>query len=73
MTQGLYLLPLILPLQATPSDVALITAAAFIANVFESYLGASLQGKVDWLNNDIVNVLQISVAAALAVLGKYYL
>lgn len=61
------------PLQATPADVVLITAAAFIANVFESYLGASLQGKVEWLNNDIVNVLQISVAAALAVLGKYYL
>jgi uncharacterized membrane protein len=60
-------------MQATPVDVAIITAAAFIANVFESYLGASLQGRVDWLNNDIVNVLQISVAAALAVTGKQYL
>ncbi len=63
----------VLLLQATPTDVALITAAAFIANVFESYIGAALQGKVDWLNNDIVNVLQISVAAALAVTAKYYL
>lgn len=60
-------------LQATPADVAIITAAAFIANVFESYIGAALQGKVSWLNNDIVNVLQISVAAALAVTGKFYL
>jgi uncharacterized membrane protein len=60
-------------MQATQVDVAIITAAAFIANVFESYLGASLQGRVDWLNNDIVNVLQISVAAALAVTGKHYL
>lgn len=60
-------------MQATPSDVAIITAAAFIANVFESYLGAALQGRVEWLNNDIVNVLQISVAAALAVTAKYYL
>lgn len=73
---NVHVLPLPIPpcmMQATPADVALITAAAFIANVFESYLGASLQGKVEWLNNDIVNVLQISVAAALAVLGKYYL
>jgi uncharacterized membrane protein len=59
-------------LQATPADVAIITAAAFVANVFESYIGAALQGKVEWLNNDIVNVIQISVAAALAVTGKFY-
>ncbi len=56
--------------QATWSEVPLLTAAAFAANVFESFLGASLQGRVDWLNNDIVNVLQISVAAALALIGK---
>ena len=43
-------------------------AAAFIANTAESVLGASLQGRVAWLSNDIVNVLQISLAAALAVL-----
>jgi uncharacterized membrane protein len=60
-------------LQTTPSDAVLVTAAAFLANVFESYLGAVIQGKVDWLNNDLVNVIQISVAAALAVLAKYYL
>lgn len=62
-----------LVIQASASDVAIITGAAFLANVFESYLGASLQGRVEWLNNDIVNVLQISVAAALAVTAKYYL
>jgi uncharacterized membrane protein len=60
-------------LQTTPSDAVLVTAAAFLANVFESYLGAVIQGKVEWLNNDLVNVIQISVAAALAVLAKYYL
>ncbi|WIA15208.1 hypothetical protein OEZ85_001887 [Tetradesmus obliquus] len=59
--------------QTTPSDAVLVTAAAFLANVFESYLGAVIQGKVEWLNNDLVNVIQISVAAALAVLAKYYL
>ena len=43
-------------------------AAAFIANTAESVLGASLQGRVAWLSNDVVNLLQISLAAALAVL-----
>ncbi|KAF6264113.1 integral membrane protein [Scenedesmus sp. NREL 46B-D3] len=59
--------------QTTPSDAVLVTAAAFLANVFESYLGAVVQGKVEWLNNDLVNVIQIAVAAALAVLAKFYL
>ena len=43
-----------------------VTAAAALANLFESWLGATAQGKVAWLSNDVVNVLQISVAAALA-------
>jgi uncharacterized protein (TIGR00297 family) len=59
--------------QASVADAGIITAAAFLANVFESYLGAIVQGRVEWLNNDLVNVLQISVAAGLAVTAKYYL
>ncbi|EFN51816.1 hypothetical protein CHLNCDRAFT_27602 [Chlorella variabilis] len=43
-----------------------ITAAAFVANLFESWLGATAQGRLAWLSNDVVNVLQISVAALLA-------
>ena len=42
-------------------------AAAFVANLAESYLGAAVQGRVAWLSNDLVNVLQISLAAALGV------
>lgn len=42
-------------------------AAAFVANLAESYLGAAAQGRVEWLNNDLVNVLQICLAAGLAV------
>ncbi len=45
----------------------MVAAAAVAANVFESYLGAVAQGRVGWLTNDLVNVIQISVAAALAV------
>lgn len=44
-----------------------VTGAAALANLFESWLGATAQGKVEWLSNDLVNVLQISLAAALAV------
>ncbi len=42
-----------------------VVVAAFAANIAESYLGAVAQGRVDWLNNDVVNVLQISLAAGL--------
>ena len=41
--------------------------AAFVANIAESYLGAVAQGRVDWLSNDVVNVLQITLAAGLGV------
>ncbi len=43
-----------------------------VANTFESYLGATVQGRVAWLSNDLVNMIQISVAAAIAIIGKMY-
>ena len=44
-------------------------AAAFVATTFESMLGATVQGRegLQWLNNDVVNMLQISLAATIAV------
>jgi uncharacterized membrane protein len=57
------------PGQVTPVDAALVAAAATAANLFESVLGAAVQGRVAWLSNDVVNALQISVAAALAICG----
>ena len=53
----------------TPADAVLVAAAATAANLFESVLGAAVQGRVAWLSNDVVNALQISVAAVLAVGG----
>ncbi|KAG2427964.1 hypothetical protein HXX76_011951 [Chlamydomonas incerta] len=44
-----------------------VAGAAVVANLAESYLGASVQGRLPWLTNDLVNMLQISLAAALAV------
>ena len=41
--------------------------AAFLANTFESFLGATTQGQQEWLNNDVVNIIQISLAAGLAI------
>lgn len=62
--------PLLPPCSVAPQvdgrGAAAATAAAFLANLFESWLGATVQGRVAWLGNDLVNVLQISVAAALA-------
>ena len=44
-----------------------ITAASFVANIAESILGASLQGKSAWLTNDLVNVFQICLASVLSI------
>lgn len=54
--------------QVTVWGACITTAAAVVANLFESYLGAASQGRLDWLSNDAVNAIQICVAAAVAVL-----
>lgn len=53
--------------------VVVVTGAAVIANLFESYLGAALQGKALWLSNDIVNAIQICLAACIALVTTAYL
>ena len=50
-----------------------VAAAAIVANLFESFLGAALQGKALWLTNDIVNAIQISLAASIALVMTAYL
>ena len=46
-----------------------MAASATMANLFESFLGAVLQGQEgsEWLSNDVVNMIQICLAAALAI------
>ena len=46
----------------------MVAGAAIAANLFESFLGAVLQGQKgsEWLSNDVVNMIQICIAAALA-------
>lgn len=47
-------------------EVAVVAGAAMVANLMESYIGAAVQGRVGWLTNDVVNVIQICTAAGLA-------
>lgn len=57
--------------QVENSQGALVVAlVATVANYAESLLGASAQGKVEWLTNDVVNMLQISLAAVLAIAAQ---
>ena len=53
--------------QVSSKGAAAAAAAAVVANVLESLLGALVQGKQPLLTNDVVNGLQICVAAALAI------
>ncbi len=59
--------PACISTQVDASGAVAITIAAFLANLFESWLGASAQGRVPWLTNDLVNIIQISLAAGIAV------
>ncbi|GBF94344.1 hypothetical protein Rsub_06966 [Raphidocelis subcapitata] len=59
--------------QVDPQGAAVAAAAAVAANLFESWLGAAVQGRVGWLTNDVVNAVQITVAAGLAVALTYAL
>ena len=54
--------------QVDAAGWVVVVAAAFLANTAESFVGATLQGRLPWLNNDVVNALQITLAALLALL-----
>lgn len=51
-------------------EAVICVVAAQIANLGESFIGAALQGKEGfrWLNNDVVNVINISMGSILAIL-----
>ena len=59
--------------QVSWPEALVVAAAATAANLFESYLGAMLQGRVEWLSNDVINMIQIVLAAALAIAGSHAL
>lgn len=59
--------------QVDLQGAAICTVAATIANVAESYIGATSQGSVEWLTNDVVNVIQICIASFIAALLAFVL
>ncbi|MBF2003532.1 MAG: TIGR00297 family protein [Synechococcales cyanobacterium M58_A2018_015] len=50
-----------------PLDVAICVVAAFVATNLESVIGATLQSKIGWLTNEIVNVLNTLMGAVVAI------
>ncbi|KAK1286004.1 hypothetical protein QJS10_CPB20g01726 [Acorus calamus] len=57
------------------TGAAICVIASQIANLGESFIGASLQEKegFQWLNNDMVNVINISIGSILAVLMQQFI
>lgn len=54
------------------SGAGAAAAAAVAANLFESWLGATVQGHVAWLTNDVVNMIQVTLAAGVAMVLHAY-
>jgi len=55
-------------LLTSPWDLFYCAIAAFIATNIESLIGATLQEKYDWLTNELVNGINTTIGAAIAVL-----
>jgi uncharacterized protein (TIGR00297 family) len=51
-----------------PLGLVLCILAAFVATNLESLIGATLQTKFDWLTNEIVNIINTSLGAGVAIL-----
>ncbi|CAM6110281.1 unnamed protein product [Calypogeia fissa] len=61
--------------QVDKCGAIIAVGASQLANLFESFLGATLQGRpgYEWLSNDLVNIANVTVGALLAILlGKYF-
>jgi uncharacterized protein (TIGR00297 family) len=51
----------------TLTGVIICTIAAFVATNLESVIGATLQSKLDWLTNELVNVINTIIGAVVAI------
>ena len=51
----------------TFQGIIICTIAAFVATNVESVIGATLQSDIDWLSNELVNVINTIVGAAVAI------
>ena len=51
----------------TIQGIIICTIAAFIATNIESVIGATLQSDIDWLSNELVNVINTIIGAVVAI------
>jgi uncharacterized protein (TIGR00297 family) len=51
----------------TPIDMVICLVAAFVATNIESLIGATLQEQIDWLSNELVNFINTSIGAVVAI------
>lgn len=51
--------------------IIICLVSAFVATNLESVIGATLQNKLDWLTNEIVNILNTLIGAVIAILCTY--
>ncbi|MBM0743754.1 TIGR00297 family protein [Phormidium sp. CLA17] len=51
----------------TPAGIVICIIAAFIATTMESVIGATLQTQIEWLSNELVNVVNTLIGAAAAI------
>jgi uncharacterized protein (TIGR00297 family) len=51
----------------TLTGVVICTIASFVATNLESVIGATLQSKLDWLTNELVNVINTIIGAVVAI------
>jgi uncharacterized membrane protein len=49
------------------SAAGICVLSAFIATTVESYIGATFQDKVSWLNNELVNLFMTTIGAVLGI------
>jgi uncharacterized protein (TIGR00297 family) len=52
----------------SPFGILWSVVAAFIATNLESVIGATLQAKLDWMTNEVVNILNTLIGAIVAIL-----
>lgn len=50
-----------------PLDIGICVIAAFVATNLESVIGATLQSKLSWLTNEVVNVINTLIGAIVAI------
>jgi uncharacterized protein (TIGR00297 family) len=53
--------------------IGICLIAAFIATNIESLIGATLQEKIDWLSNELVNFINTAIGAAVAITLGWWL